>query len=184
MRRINALLTAGIMILFLLHLFRGVFIMLGVVPGGSDVFGACSYLMLVLTAAHIAIGCKLTYDTLTAIRKSGIRLPFIFVRFSRYAIITQMIMPSVAAMKAASKLFRADFRIDDREKIFPQNFSVAFPDAKTDFPIFRVKEVEMTERNGITTTMKAKSPTRTVRGIRHFRRSTIFGRTDFPEMVI
>ena len=75
MRRINALLTAGIMILFLLHLFRGVFIMLGVVPGGSDAFGACSYLMLVLTAAHIAIGCKLTYDTLTAIRKSGVSYP-------------------------------------------------------------------------------------------------------------
>ena len=75
MRRINALLTAGIMILFLLHLFWGVFIMLGVVPGGSDAFGACSYLMLVLTAAHIAIGCKLTYDTLTAIRKSGVSYP-------------------------------------------------------------------------------------------------------------
>ena len=96
MRRINALLTAGIMILFLLHLFWGVFIMLGVVPGGSDAFSVCSYLMLGLTAAHIGIGCKLTCDTLTAIKRSGVSYPgqnrlFWIRRLSGYALILFML---------------------------------------------------------------------------------------------
>lgn len=70
MRMINAFVTAGIMILFVLHLFWGVFIMLGAVSGGSTLFSFISYLMTALVAVHLMIGCKLTYDTVKAVRRS------------------------------------------------------------------------------------------------------------------
>ena len=75
MRKINAIITAGIILLFPVHLFRGVFMMIGIAHGGSAFFSAVSYLMLVLTTAHALIGCKLTFDTLSAIRRSGVSYP-------------------------------------------------------------------------------------------------------------
>jgi len=75
MRRINAFVTAGIIVLFLLHLFWGVLIMLGIVSGGSAVFLLLSYFMIALCVLHTLIGCKLTLDTLRTIRKSGVSYP-------------------------------------------------------------------------------------------------------------
>ena len=75
MRRINAFVTAGIIVLFLLHLFWGVLIMLGIVSGGSAVFSFLSYFMIALCVLHTLIGCKLTLDTLRAIRRSGVSYP-------------------------------------------------------------------------------------------------------------
>lgn len=95
MRRINAFVTAGIMVLFLLHLFWGFFIMLGAVSGGSTLFSVCSYLLCALIVVHLVIGCKLTWDTLTAIRKSGVSYPgqnrlFWIRRISGYALVIFM----------------------------------------------------------------------------------------------
>lgn len=72
MRKINARLSAAIMGLFLIHMVWGVFVMLGIVAGGNPVFRILTYLMSAMIALHILIGCKLTYDTLTAIKKSGV----------------------------------------------------------------------------------------------------------------
>ena len=75
MRRINAFLTAGIMILFVLHLFWGVFIMLGLTEGSNPVFSFLSYLMIALCVLHTLSGCKLTFDTFRAIRRAGVSYP-------------------------------------------------------------------------------------------------------------
>ena len=75
MRKINTFMTAGIMILFLVHLIWGVLIMMGITQGGSGVFSVCTYIMMVLTGLHILIGCKLTFDTIMAIRKAGVSYP-------------------------------------------------------------------------------------------------------------
>ena len=75
MRKINTVVTAGILILFLVHLFWGVLMMMGITPGGSAVFSACTYIMMILTGVHILIGLRLTFDTIRAIRKAGVSYP-------------------------------------------------------------------------------------------------------------
>ena len=95
MRRINAYLTAGITVLFLVHLIWGVLMMLGIAPGGNAVFTFCTYLMTAMTAVHILIGCKLTADTLIAIKKAGVSYPgqnrlFWIRRISGFALVLFM----------------------------------------------------------------------------------------------
>ncbi|MBR1472032.1 MAG: hypothetical protein IJ600_10380, partial [Lachnospiraceae bacterium] len=75
MRRWNAYLTAAIMVLFLVHMVWGVLVMLGITAGGNPVFRIVSCLMSAMIAVHILIGCKLTYDSLRAIRKAGVSYP-------------------------------------------------------------------------------------------------------------
>ncbi|MCR4946722.1 MAG: pilus assembly protein PilX [Lachnospiraceae bacterium] len=72
MRRINARLSAAIMGLFLVHMIWGVLVMLGITAGGNPAFRLLTWLMSALIALHILIGCKLTIDTLVAIRRSGV----------------------------------------------------------------------------------------------------------------
>ena len=98
--------------------------------------------------------------------------------------ITQTIMPRVAAQSAEKTLFRKDFMMDLREKMIPQYLVVIFPAAKRDFPMLTVKEVIKTVAKGRITTIKAKAPTRIVIGRFHLPRSTTAGRTDFPDTVI
>ena len=95
-----------------------------------------------------------------------------------------MIIPSVAAKAPETRLFFIDFSMELLDAIMPQYFVVKFPAAKIFFPIFRVNEVANTVINGNIITTKAKSPTRIVKGIRSFPRSTTSGLTDFPETVM
>ena len=120
----------------------------------------------------------------TVIRKSGIFLPLALVRFSRYAMIRQTIIPRDAAQTAAIILFRPELKIDFRDVITCQYFKVRLPGSNRDLPIFTVKEVATTDANGITTTIIAKQLTRIVTGIRQRPRSTMFGRVDFPDTVM
>ena len=71
MRKYNAVLSMGILALFLVHAIAGGLQMAGFLPGGSQVMKVLAWVMLGLIAVHIGIGCKLTADTLRAIKKSG-----------------------------------------------------------------------------------------------------------------
>ena len=68
MRRLNAILTAAIMVLFLLHGMMGSMVLLG---GNNSALKALAYVSVGLVLCHAVIGCKLTWDTVKAIRKSG-----------------------------------------------------------------------------------------------------------------
>ena len=72
MRRINAIITALIMILFLVHMIWGGLELIGVVAGGSSLFSVISWTMLGLIVIHIIIAIKLTADTIRACRLSGV----------------------------------------------------------------------------------------------------------------
>ncbi len=68
MRKFNTVLTAVIMVLFLIHAILGSFQMLGT---GNTVAKWLSWLSAGLVGVHMIIGVKLTADTLRAQKRSG-----------------------------------------------------------------------------------------------------------------
>ena len=72
MRRFNAVLTACILVLFLLHAMAGAFQLMGT---GSDAVRVLGWVTLVLTAIHTLIGIKLTIDTLRIQKQAGTGYP-------------------------------------------------------------------------------------------------------------
>jgi len=71
MRKCNAVLSMGILVMFLIHAIAGGFQLSGIMAGGSAVMQAVAWIMLVMIVMHMLIGCKLTADTLKACKKSG-----------------------------------------------------------------------------------------------------------------
>lgn len=69
MRKFNAVLTAVIMVLFLIHAILGAFQMMGI---GNTVLKALSWAAMGLAAVHMIIGVRLTADTLRAQKSSGV----------------------------------------------------------------------------------------------------------------
>ena len=72
MRKINAIITALILILFLVHMIWGGLELIGAVAGGSSLFSILSWIMLGLIVLHTIIAIKLTADTLKACKLSGV----------------------------------------------------------------------------------------------------------------
>ena len=71
MRRVNSIITAFIMLLFLVHMIWGGLLLAGIVKGGSKVFSVISMIMMILICLHVIISVKLTVDTIIASRKAG-----------------------------------------------------------------------------------------------------------------
>ena len=71
MRKINALITPLIMVLFLVHMIRGGLELAGMTKGGSSLFMALSHLMLALIAVHAVISISLTVDTIRISRRKS-----------------------------------------------------------------------------------------------------------------
>ena len=71
MRKCNAVLSIGILALFLIHAVAGAFQLFGFISGGSAVMEKIAFAMVCLIFIHFVIGIKLTFDTVTAIKKSG-----------------------------------------------------------------------------------------------------------------
>ena len=69
MRKWNAILTAGIFVLFLLHAILGSYQLLGV---GDTAVKAAAWGCMGLIAVHTGIGVKLTIDTLRVRKKTGV----------------------------------------------------------------------------------------------------------------
>lgn len=72
MTRVNAVLAAGIVVLFVIHAVSGAFLMTGAMPGGNMVLKVLSQVMLCMVCAHVVIGCVLTGRSIVAWRKSGV----------------------------------------------------------------------------------------------------------------
>lgn len=68
MRKFNAVLTAVIMVFFLVHMILGSFQMMGI---GGTVASAISWISAGLVGVHMIIGVKLTVDTLRAQKQAG-----------------------------------------------------------------------------------------------------------------
>lgn len=72
MRRINALVTAAVMALFMLHLVWGALILTGMTKGGSRILSFCSWFLIILICVHAVISMKMTWDTFAAMKRSGV----------------------------------------------------------------------------------------------------------------
>lgn len=71
MRKVNAVLTIGILVLFVVHGIFGGFQVMGILPGGNQLLTRLSWLMMGLIAVHMVISIRLTADTLHALKMSG-----------------------------------------------------------------------------------------------------------------
>ena len=69
MRKFNAILTALILVLFILHAVFGSLQMLGI---GSTALKTLAWVNVGLIVLHVLIGIKFTFDTLSAQRKTGV----------------------------------------------------------------------------------------------------------------
>lgn len=72
MRKWNAVLSVGILALFLIHAIAGSFQLSGISQGGSEFMVIIAHAMVCLVLLHIIIGIKLTADTFNAVKKSGV----------------------------------------------------------------------------------------------------------------
>ncbi|MBR1691736.1 MAG: pilus assembly protein PilX [Lachnospiraceae bacterium] len=72
MRKWNAALSMGIVVLFFVHAVTGGFQLMGIMPGGSPLLSALSWILAALLLLHAAVGVKLTADTIRACKKSGV----------------------------------------------------------------------------------------------------------------
>lgn len=68
MRKFNAILTAAILLLFILHGVLGAFQMLGL---GSVTMRVMAWTLAALILAHTVLGVKLTWDSLRVWRRTG-----------------------------------------------------------------------------------------------------------------
>ena len=72
MRRANAIISALIIVCFIIHMIWGGFILLGILSGGSPVLSCVTIAMEILLLIHIIIGIKLTADSVRASRRAGV----------------------------------------------------------------------------------------------------------------
>ena len=75
MRKTNVVLSAGILVLLLVHMIAGGLQMAGYLSGGKRSLTILSWVMLVMIAVHILIGIILTAETLRLQKKSGVSYP-------------------------------------------------------------------------------------------------------------
>lgn len=71
MRRLNAIVSLLLIILFLIHTIAGSFQLMRIIPGGNELMKDLSYFMLFLIGVHVIIGIKLTLDSVKVGIKSG-----------------------------------------------------------------------------------------------------------------
>jgi len=64
MRKVNAVISLLLILLFLIHVIAGGFQLFAVIPGGNQNLKILSRIMLALLFIHVIIGIKLTIDTL------------------------------------------------------------------------------------------------------------------------
>ena len=70
-RKINAIISMCIVVLFLIHGISGGFVLFGMTDGGGPVLHVLTVIMAVLIIIHAVIGIQLTVATIRKIRRSG-----------------------------------------------------------------------------------------------------------------
>jgi hypothetical protein len=111
LRKINTLLTAGIIVLLLIHGIAGGFQMMGVIPGGSSLVQVLTWVMLGLLLAHTLIGIILTVKTFRAsLRADASYLKenklFWIRRISGFALMLFVLLHLIVFLQTGSGIFR------------------------------------------------------------------------------
>lgn len=71
MRKYNAVCSAAIILLLIIHAVAGIFQMTGVISGGNRVMKVLAYIMTGFVILHIIFGFRLTIETLFALHRAG-----------------------------------------------------------------------------------------------------------------
>jgi succinate dehydrogenase/fumarate reductase cytochrome b subunit len=117
MRKGNAVVSAAIIILFLLHGVGGSFQMMGLMPGGSPLMETLAWSMVALVAVHMVIGILLTVKTVQALRKSGVHYAkenrlFWIRRISGFALMLLIFLHFALFVETGQGIFRlSDFDV-------------------------------------------------------------------------
>jgi hypothetical protein len=72
MRKVNAIISMGIIVLFLAHGIAGSFQMIGIIPGGSTFLEILTWCMVIMISVHTVIGIILTIHTIRISKKTGV----------------------------------------------------------------------------------------------------------------
>ena len=72
MRKLNVILGALLLVLLIVHVVGGSFQLLGVLPGGKFSLQLAACVLAALCVLHALIGLKLTWESLRAVRQSGV----------------------------------------------------------------------------------------------------------------
>ena len=71
MRKVNAIVSMGMFLMFLIHAAMGSLQLAGLIKGGSAAIIGSAFLLFILMLIHIVIGIKLLIDTKKAVGRSG-----------------------------------------------------------------------------------------------------------------
>ena len=113
MRKINSVISMALVALFLIHAVAGGFMIAGIISI-PPFMKAVSWTLAALTVIHIAIGIKLTADTLIACKKSGVSYfkenkLFWARRISGFAAVAFMIVHVLIFNAASAVPFRLNY---------------------------------------------------------------------------
>jgi hypothetical protein len=72
MRKVNAIISMGIIVLFLTHGIAGSFQLMGIISGGSTFLAILTWCMVIMISVHTVIGIILTIHTLRISKKTGV----------------------------------------------------------------------------------------------------------------
>lgn len=111
MRRVNAIVSMGILVLFLIHGILGGFQLAGILPGGSAFLEILAWVMTALIGVHTVIGVKLTADTLRACKRAGTSYfkenrMFWLRRFSGMAVMVFLMLHIVIFLGSRGEVYR------------------------------------------------------------------------------
>jgi hypothetical protein len=114
MRRLNAIISMAIIVLFLIHGIAGAFQIIGFIPGGSSVLKILTGIMVGMIFVHMLIGILLTMQTLKISKKSGVsyykeNTLFWIRRISGFVLMLLVLLHLMVFMQTGGGLFRLGY---------------------------------------------------------------------------
>jgi succinate dehydrogenase/fumarate reductase cytochrome b subunit len=114
MRKVNAITSMAIIMLFLIHGIAGAFQMMGFISGGSSVLKILTWIMMVMVIMHIIIGIILTMQTFRVSQKSGVSYHkenalFWIRRISGFILMLLILLHLLVFMQTGSGFFRLGY---------------------------------------------------------------------------
>jgi succinate dehydrogenase hydrophobic anchor subunit len=114
MRKVNAIISMGIIVLFLVHGIAGSFQMMGIISGGSTFLAILTWCMVAMISVHTVIGIILTIHTLCISKKTGVSYIkenslFWIRRISGFVLILLVSIHLAVFMQTGENVFRLNY---------------------------------------------------------------------------
>jgi succinate dehydrogenase/fumarate reductase cytochrome b subunit len=111
MRKLNTIISALLLGLFVFHGIMGGYQLFGVMTGGSALMEALAWAMIVLLAVHVIFGIIMTVDTITVIKRAKIYYPkentiFVIRRISGFVLMLLVGLHLILFVQTGNGVFR------------------------------------------------------------------------------